>query len=315
MSVGKNNTLSAKIKEQALCVGFDLCGIAPVRTLTGNEAVLRHWYEKGMHDNMNYLGRDIEKRSNPGILFPGAKSLVVTGLNYFTDRLQEHGDIPVVSRYAFGSDYHDLITEMLNGLFSFITTLAPGTEGKAFVDSAPLMEKPWAVQAGLGWQGKHSIVINDNIGSFFFIGILILTIDLDYDSPYDGEKCGDCRACIDSCPTGAVNEDRTIDARRCIANLTIENRGPIPSEMIPLMDRRVYGCDKCQEVCPWNAHARPHNHPELDISDDLAGMTRDEWISLTNEQFDKIFKGTPVERVKFERFKSNIALILKSFAS
>ena len=311
MSDRENNTLTSLIKEQAFSLGFDLCGIASVRTLTEYESVLRSWCEIGMNDNMNYLNRDIEKRANPGLLFPGAKSLIVTGLNYFTDRLQEHKDVPVVSRYAIGRDYHDLITERLEYLFSYIKTLTPEAEGKAYVDSAPLLEKPWAVQAGLGWQGKHSVVINDKIGSFFFIGILVLSADLDHDTPYNEEKCGTCRICIDSCPTGAINDDRTIDARRCIANLTIENRGPIPTEMIPLMDRRVYGCDKCQEVCPWNKHARPHNNPNLTISDELASMTREGWLSMTNDQFSRIFRGTPVERVKYNRFKENIEAVLK----
>lgn len=308
MSDRKNSTLSARIKEEAISLGFDLCGIASVRKLSEYGNVLQRWYDQGMHDNMNYLGRDIGKRSDPGLLFQGARSLIVTGLNYFTGSLQQEKDVPVVSRYALGRDYHDLITEKLNELLSFIKTLDPGTEGKAFVDSAPLMEKPWAVMAGLGWQGRHSIVINEDIGSFFFIGILVLTVELDYDNPYSGEKCGACRACIDNCPTGAINEDRTIDARRCIANLTIENRGPIPAEIIPLIDRRVYGCDKCQEVCPWNKHARPHSNPDLTISDTLASMTREEWLSLTNEQFVRIFKGTPVERVKFDRFRNNITI-------
>lgn len=311
MSDRKNSTLSAAIKEQALSLGFDLCGISSVKTLTVNEAALRRWCETGMNDNMNYLSRGIETRANPGLLFPGAKSLIVTGLNYFTDRLQEPDGVPIVSRYAFGTDYHDLITEKLNNLLAYIKTVAPGAEGKAFIDSAPLLEKPWAVQAGLGWQGKHSIVINDNIGSFFFIGVLVLTVELDYDAPYGEDKCGPCRVCIDNCPTGAINNDRTIDARKCIANLTIENRGPIPDDMVPLLGGRIYGCDKCQEVCPWNKHARPHNHPELDISDDLAGMTYAEWLALTEEQFCKIFKGTPVERVKFTRFRDNILAILK----
>jgi len=311
MGENKNSTLSLTIKEKALSLGFDLCGIAPVKRLTENEAVLLNWCESGMHDKMNYLSRGTETRANPALLFPGAKSLIVTGLNYFTGKLQKHDDVPVVSRYAFGKDYHDLITEKLDDLLSYIKTLSPGTDGKAFVDSAPLLEKPWAVQAGLGWQGKHSIVINDDIGSFFFIGVLVLTIELDYDAPCSEDKCGPCRVCIENCPTGAINNDRTIDARKCIANLTIENRGPVPEEMIPLIGGRIYGCDRCQEVCPWNRHARPHNHPELIISDDLADMTREDWRSMTNEQFIELFRGTPVARVRFDRFKNNIEAVLK----
>jgi epoxyqueuosine reductase len=262
-----------------------------------------------MNDKMNYLTRDPEKRANPEILFPGARSIVVTGLNYFTNRRQKHTNVPLISLYALGKDYHGLITGKLEQLLEFVKTIVPEAEGMAFCDDAPVLEKPWAVEAGLGWRGKHSIIINDRIGSFFFIGELILNIELEYDTPAETDKCGSCKACIEHCPTHAINNDRTIDARRCIANLTIGNRGPVPEEIIPLMGRKVYSCDICQEICPWNKNAGSHTVPEFMISDELADMTKDEWLALDKNKFDSLFGGTPVERVKFDRFKRNIEAI------
>lgn len=312
MTAPADMRLSALIRDKASELGFDLCGIAGARKLSGCEEVLNKWCADGMHDKMNYLTRDPGKRADPQILFPGAKSMVVTGLNYYTEKRQKQPDVPLVSIYALGKDYHDLITAKLEKLLSYVKSVVPETEGRAFCDDAPVLEKPWAVEAGLGWRGKHSIVINDTIGSFFFIGVLILNIELEYDKLAEGDRCGNCRVCIDSCPTGAINSDRTIDARRCIANLTIGNRGPLPEEIIPLMGRKVYSCDICQDVCPWNKNAKPHNVPEFMISDELAGMTREEWLSLDKKKFDSLFTGTPVERVKFERFKRNIEAISKN---
>jgi len=233
-------------------------------------------------------------------------------LNYYTLNRQKQPDVPLISIYALGKDYHTLITDRLGRLLSYIKAEVPEAEGRAFCDDAPVFEKPWAIEAGLGWRGRNSIVINENIGSYFFIGVLVLNIELEFDKPFAGEKCGNCRACIDHCPTGAINSNRTIDARRCIANLTIGNRGPVPEEIIPLMGRKVYSCDICQDVCPWNKNAKPHNEPEFLISDELANMTKEEWLSLDKDKFDTLFKGTPVERVKFDRFKRNIAMIARN---
>ena len=301
--------LSVLIKEKASELGFDLCGIAKTKVLSDNGRILEKWCEAGMNAGMSYLQRNIERRINPGLLMPGAKSIVVTGLCYYSELRQRDPRAPVLSRYAYGLNYHDVITPMLEKLMEFIRTLVPDCEGRIFCDSGPLLEKAWARQAGLGWQGRHSIMINEKIGSFFFIGELFLNIELDYDKPPEGEKCGNCNACIDHCPTNAINSNRTIDARRCIANLTIGNRGAVPDEIIPLMGRMVYSCDICQEVCPWNSKARPHNVPEFLISEELANLSKDEWLTLSKDKFDSLFKGTPVERVKFDRFKRNIVAI------
>ncbi len=315
MTAKAEQNLSELIRQKSADLGFSICGIARVRHLAEAEAALNKWTASGMHDRMNYLTRDPAGRADPEKVFPGAKSIIVTGLNYYTEKRQRHDDVPLLSVYALGKDYHGIITGKLEELLEYIKTLVPEAVGKAFCDDAPVLEKPWAVEAGLGWRGKHSVVINESTGSFFFIGELLLDIALDYDKPVENDKCGNCSLCIDSCPTGAINTDRTIDARKCIANLTIGNRGPIPEEIIPLMGRRVYSCDTCQDVCPWNRDAKQHEVQEFIISDELAGMTREEWLTLDNDRFNRLFRGTPVERVKYDRFKRNIEAVSKNLPS
>jgi epoxyqueuosine reductase len=302
----QSNGLPELIKQKAHQLGFDLCGIAKARPLEEYGPCLKAWVREGMNDKMEYLARDIEKRLDPGNLFKEARSMVITGLSYYSENMQKHPGAPVLSRYAYGINYHDVIMEKLEQLLAWIKSVEPEAEGRCVVDSAPLLEKAWASEAGLGWQGRHSVLINKKIGSFFFIGSLILNLELESDSPYSEEYCKECRICIDACPTGAINENRTIDARRCIANLTIENRGPIPQEIVPHMGRRIYGCDRCQEVCPWNRKAVPNRTPEFRINEEVAALSPDEWKNLTEDQFSRLFKGSVVERVKYERFVRNI---------
>jgi epoxyqueuosine reductase len=261
---------------------------------------------------MGYLARDIDKRLNPVSLFPGAKSLVVTGLSYYSEKMQKDPEAPVLSRYTYGADYHEVINEKLEKLLAWIKSVEPEADGKPFVDSASLLEKAWAKEAGLGWQGRHSIMINREIGSYFFIGTIILNIELDFDLPSGKDYCSDCRICIDACPTGAINDNRTIDARKCIANLTIENRGPIPEEIVPHLGKRIYGCDRCQEVCPWNRKITISITPEFTINEEIAGMGRENWMNLSREQFSRLFESTSMSRIKFEKLKDNINAALKS---
>jgi|WetSurMetagenome_2_1015567.scaffolds.fasta_scaffold07572_3 epoxyqueuosine reductase len=312
MTPAADKSLSVLLKEKARDLGFDLCGIAPSRPLKEREAVLREWCSSGMNGEMGYLGKNIDKRINPEYLVKGAKSVIVTGLNYYTDNKQEKQNVPIISRYAYGINYHEVIKKKLDVMLEFVRSIEPEADGRSFVDTAPLLEKAWAVEAGLGWQGRHSIVINNKIGSFFFIGIIILNIALEYDKPVKEKSCGSCRLCIDLCPTGAINEDGTIDTRKCIANLTIENRGPVPEEIIPKMGKRVYGCDKCQEVCPWNKNAKCHNTPEFELSEELKQMSGPEWSKLTREQFGRLFKRSPIERRKYEPFMRNVTFVTKS---
>ncbi len=309
-SISPNN-LSALIKEKAKSLGFDLCGIAGVRTLDENRPWLKKWTESGMNDIMGYLARDIDKRLDPCSLLPGAASIIVTGISYNSEIMQKDPEAPVISRYTYGEDYHVVIKEKLLILLSWIKEIFPGTEGIAVVDSSNVLEKAWAVEAGIGWRGRHSVIINKEIGSFFFIGILLLTTELQYDKSSNTDFCGSCRECIDNCPTGAINDNRTIDARKCIANLTIERRGPIPEEIVPYLGRRIYGCDRCQEVCPWNIKAKTGLTPEFRINKEIAEMTKEEWINLSKERFNRLFKKTAMERIKYEKLMGNITSALK----
>jgi epoxyqueuosine reductase len=308
----QKSDLSSGIKHKAKELGFNICGIANSRTLEEYGPRLKSWVDAGMNDIMGYLARDIDKRINPESIFPGAKSIVVTGLSYYSETLQKDPDAPILSRYTYGSDYHEVIKEKLEKLLAWIKSVKPEAEGKPFVDSSSILEKPWGREAGLGWQGRHSILINREIGSFFFIGILVLDIDLDYDPPFTEEYCGECRLCVDSCPTGAINDNGTIDARRCIANLTIERRGPIPAELVPHLGRRIYGCDKCQEVCPWNKKSKVTMTPEFTINQEIAEMSLQEWKDLSEERFKRLFGETSMARVKYEKLMGNIEDAFKS---
>jgi len=310
MNAAERTVVTSVIKSKAAELGFDLCGIARARSLSERESVLRSWVEAGMNDKMAYLARDIDERINPAILFPGARSLIVTALNYFARPGQRKEDVPIMSRYTYGEDYHDIIIPKLESLLAYIQDLVPDTLGKPICDSAHLLEKAWAEEAGLGWQGRHSIVINKEIGSFFFIGILILNIDLDYDDPFKEDLCRNCTLCVDACPTAAINNNKTIDARKCISNLTIEKRGPIPREIIPNLGRRIYGCDLCQEVCPWNRKAIPNTIPEFAIPEEVAEMDPEDWKSLTKEKFIRLFRKSPLGRKKYEHLMENIRIAL-----
>lgn len=312
MTDSTEHNLSLRIKQKTLELGFDICGIAKSRSMDEYGPFLEKWVEAGMHDKMGYLARDIWKRLNPVNLFPEAKSLVVTGLSYYSGIGQKDPQAPVLSRYTYGLDYHDVITAKLDILFEWIKGAVSGAEGRIVVDTASLIEKAWAREAGLGWQGRHSIIINKDIGSFFFIGILLLNIDLDNDIPADKDYCGDCRICIDACPTRAINDNHTIDARKCISNLTIENRGPIPEEIVPLLGRRVYACDRCQEVCPWNKRAIQNKTPEFAINEEVAEMSLNDWQNLTRDKFARLFSNTSMRRVSYEKFMENIEAAIRS---
>ena len=307
--------LSSFIKNRSAELGFDLCGIARYHVLDKNREILHDWCEAGMNDRMNYLARNTEKRADPALHLGSVKSVVVTGMSYNSEKRQLKPSVPLISRYAYGKRYQDVISSKLKALFLSIKELNANVEGKIVVDTAPFFEKPWAVEAGLGWQGRHSIVINCEAGSFFFIGILMLNLELDYDEPCVTDHCGSCKACIDSCPTGAINDNRTINARKCISNLTIENRDPLDAEMASKFQSRVYGCDICQEVCPWNRKAPFKNHPEYSLSAEIAAMNRQDWLDLTEESFNRLFGESPVGRVNYPRFINNIRMVLNQGSS
>jgi len=312
METPEAKQLSLLIKKKAAELGFDLCGIARAEVLTENGRILKKWCENGMNAGMSYLQRNIEKRINPCLLLEGARSLVVTGLSYYSEIKQRDPHAPLLSRYAYGRNYHDVISSGLELLLEYIRTLNPSCRGKVFCDSGPVLEKAWARMAGLGWQGRHSVLINKDIGSFFFIGILMLDIEPECDRAYEENYCGNCRICIEACPTGAINDNNTIDARKCIANLTIENRGPIPEDIIPRLGGRVYGCDACQQSCPWNKQPECKSHREFQLNEEIAAMSREEWLTLTEEKYLKLFRSTAVERVKYSDLMRNIKAAVRS---
>src|SRR5450759_316812 len=306
MNSSREKELTVLIKGKAQELGFDLFGIAPVRKLEEHEPVLRSWCSAGMNGGMAYLASEFEKRTDPRILFPGAKSIIVTGLNYYTEKKQGGNGIPVISRYAYGVNYHDVIREKLNKIRNFIKSIYPEAAGRSFVDSAPLLEKAWGREAGLGWPGNHSILINRKIVSFFFLGVIVINIDFDYDQPAEEDHCGSCTLCIDSCPTGAIINNRTIDTRRCVAYLTLESRNRIPDDLVMKLEGRAFGCDKCQDVCPWNKNSRPHKTPEFELPAEVGLMTAENWKNLSRKDYKRLFERSAIGRRTYCRFMDNI---------
>jgi epoxyqueuosine reductase len=306
MNTSVDKTFSVLLKEYAAEIGFDLCGFAPARSLDEHRAIISNWTVSGLNGDMAYLGQNIEKRIDPRILVPGARSLIVTGLNYFTEKKQGGNGIPKISKYAYGINYHHVIKIKLNKILNFIKSIHPESSGKSFVDSAPLLEKAWGREAGLGWYGKHSVLINKKIGSFFFLGIIVTNIDLDYDQPEKEDHCGTCTLCIDLCPTGAINNNRTIDTRRCVAYLTLESKAQVPDDLVMKLEGRAFGCDKCQDVCPWNKNSKPHKTPEFDLPAEVELMTAEDWKNLSRKDYKRLFKESAIGRRSYCRFMDNI---------
>jgi epoxyqueuosine reductase len=311
MKTTAEKNVSRLIKNYAAEIGFDLCGIAQTRSLEEHREILKRWALTGMNADMTYLGQNITKRIDPRILLPGAKSVIVTGLNYYTGAKQGGNGVPVISRYAYGLNYHSVLKSKLNKILAYIRTINPDVIGKAFVDSAPILEKAWGREAGLGWPGKHSVLINKEIGSFFFIGILVVNIDLDYDKPYEKDHCASCRLCIDACPTSAINDNRTINCPKCIAFQTLEAKTQIPDEVVVKLEGRIFGCDRCQEVCPWNDKAKPHKTPEFELPVEVERMTAENWKNLTRKDYKRLFKDSAIGRRSYCRFMDNIEAALQ----
>lgn len=305
---------SVLIKEFASQIGFDLCGICKSRFLAEYKIPFSRWVETGMNAGMDYLGHSIDKRLDPSSLVPDAKSVIVTGLNYYTEKLQGGEGVPVISRYAYGINYHTVIKSKLNKILSFIRTIYPEAKGKAFVDSSPLLEKAWGSEAGLGFQGKNSVLINNTIGSFFFLGVIITDVELEYDKPDPSDLCGTCKLCIEACPTGAINNNRTIDCNKCIAYLTLESKDQIPDDLVLKLEGRAFGCDRCQEVCPWNKDLKATTTPEFNLTDEVRNMTASDWKNLSRKDFKRLFKDSTIGRRSYCRFMDNIEAALQTKA-
>ena len=297
---------SLRIKQKAQELDFLDCGIAKADSLTEDSERLSDWLAKGYHGEMGYMENHFNKRTDPRKLVDGSRSVIVVLQNYHTTENQHDPEAPKISRYAWGKDYHKIVRKKLNQLFSWMQEEMGGVSGRVFVDSAPVMERAWGRLAGLGWIGKHSLLLNRKYGSWFFLGVIFTDLELQPDSPIK-EYCGDCTKCIDACPTNAILEGRTIDASRCISYLTIElKENIIPAEFKGSMNNLVFGCDICQDVCPWNNNAHPHNETWLKPRAGLLEMSAGEWHKLDEQKFNVLFEGSAVKRNKFRGLKRNL---------
>ncbi len=294
------------IKQKALDLGFMSVGISKATFLEDEAPRLEQWLTKNMHGEMGYMANHFDKRLDPRLLVDDAKSVVSLTLNYFPEEELQTGY--KISKYAYGRDYHKIIKKKLKAFIEYIQENIGEVNGRAFVDSAPVMDKAWAQKSGLGWIGKHSNLLTKQTGSFFFIAELILDLELEYDIPV-ADHCGSCTRCIDACPTQAITSPYVVDGSKCISYLTIELKDQIPSEFQGKMDDWIFGCDVCQDVCPWNRFSKPHSSPDFSPKEGLEDMTKKDWEEITEEVFEKLFNGTPVRRTKFEGLKRNIAFV------
>lgn len=299
-------TFSSLIKQKANELGFSACGIAKAYKLEEEEERLKSFLDRKYNGEMVYLANHFEKRLDPSLLVEGAKSIVVVLLNYFPEELQTGIGVPIISKYAYGKDYHFVIKEKLQVLFDYINTEIASTQGRIFTDSAPVLERAWAVQAGLGWIGKNGLLLNKKLGSFFFIGELIIDLELEYDEPFDKEHCGSCNQCLSACPTQALIKPYVLDARKCISYLTIELKDNIPVEFKPKLMRRAFGCDICQDVCPWNQKVKSHHVEEFKPHPNFLPLTKDDWQNLSKEEFNSLFKNSAMKRAGYDKLKMNI---------
>ena len=297
------------IKETALSLGFTHCGIAKAAPLDEDARRLEKWLHAGMHGSMQYLENHFDLRIDPSKLVPGAKSVITLTQNYFTPKKQP-ADSPKISTYAYGTDYHFVIKEKLNKLLEAIQQKAGDIVGRGFVDSAPVLERTWAQKSGAGWIGKNGNLISKKDGSFFFIATLIVDLPLIYDDPFAKDFCGSCTKCIDACPTDAILPDKTIAGNKCISYFTIELKDAIiPSEMKGKFDNWMFGCDTCQDVCPWNRFSKQHVEPGFTANTAIETFGTNEWNNLTKEGFKTVFKNSPLQRSKFEGITRNLEFI------
>lgn len=303
------NKYSTLIKEEALRLGFMSCGISKAEFLEAEAPRLEKWLHEGRHGKMQYMENNFDKRLDPTILVDGAKSVISVLLNYFPQESQI-GNTYKISKYAYGEDYHFVIKDKLNLLLHFIQEQIGQVSGRAFVDSAPILEKAWAAKSGLGWIGKNSNLLTKQVGSFYFIAELIIDLELEYDNATT-DHCGTCTACIDSCPTEAIVAPYQVVGSKCISYFTIELKDNIPQEMKGKFDDWIFGCDICQDVCPWNKFSKVHSEPLFNPHPDLLSMTKKEWEEITKDVFKNIFTKSAVKRTKFEGLQRNIDFLKK----
>ena len=297
------------IKKASLELGFEHCGIARAEKLDEDAARLEQWLNKGLHGSMGYMEKYFDMRVDPSRLVPGARSVITLLKNYFPAEKQQE-DTPGIARYAYGKDYHDVIRKKLTELIEKIRTGIGEIQGRGFVDSAPVLERTWAQRSGLGWVGKNGNLINKETGSFYFIATLITDLELLYDDPFAKDYCGTCTRCIDACPTQAILPGKVIDGSRCISYFTIELKEMlIPGEMKGKFHNWMFGCDTCQDVCPWNRFSRPHDEIEFKPLPEILDLSTKEWEAMTEESFRHLFKDSALQRAKFKGIQRNLRFL------
>ena len=301
-------TYSQQIKAEAQRLGFDSCGIAKAQFLEAEAPKLEQWLKKGYHGEMQYMENYFDKRLNPSLLVEGAKSVISLSFNYAPKTTQKT-DTYKIAKYAYGEDYHHVLKEKLKALTFYMQEIIGEVNGRAFVDSAPVMERAWAEKSGLGWRAKNSLLIQKNKGSFFFLAQLIVDVALDYDTPFKTDHCGSCTKCIDACPTQAILPNNTVDGSKCISYFTIELKNELPNGIKDKFDDWIFGCDICQDVCPWNRFSTPTHEPKFTPHPDLLSMTKNDWEDITTAVFQKVFKKSAVKRTKYSGLTRNIRFL------
>lgn len=297
------------IKNTARQLGFDYCGIAKAEKLDDDARRLESWLQKGMHGKMQYMENYFDLRIDPTRLVPGAKSVITLLLNYYPQQKQ-HTDGPKISKYAYGRDYHHVIKEKLQTFLSMIKEQVGDIHGRGFVDSAPVLERSWAVKSGLGWVGKNGNLLTKQNGSFYFIATLITDVALQYDDPFTKDYCGTCTRCIHACPTGAILDENVIDASKCISYFTIELKDELlPDTIQGQFDNWIFGCDICQDVCPWNRFSKPNTEAGFNPLPEIMNLSTATWENMTEAAFKLIFKNSPIKRTKFSGIQRNLRFI------
>jgi len=304
----KTEEYSHFIKEQAKRLGFLACGIAKADFLEEEAPRLEAWLQHGFHGEMRYMENHFDKRLDPRLLVDGAKSVISLSYNYFPEEQQTEESYKI-AKYAYGEDYHHVIKNKLFELLAILQEEIGEINGRCFVDSAPVLERAWAEKAGLGWNGKHTLLIQKQQGSFFFLAELIIDLELAYDAPFTTDHCGKCTRCIDACPTQAILPNNQLDGSKCISYLTIELRDNIPNQFKDQMQDWMFGCDICQDVCPWNRFSKAHQEPLFQPKENMLDLTKSDWKELTEETFKKVFKKSAVKRAKYAGLTKNIEFL------
>lgn len=300
-----------RIRSKALELGFLDCGFSRAGFLAEEKERLLNWLHEGMNGEMGYMANHLDKRLDPRLLVENARSVISVLLNYFPSEKQSDPEAPVLSKYAYGTDYHFVMKDKLSELLKFIQSDIAPCEGRCFVDSAPVLDRAWAARAGLGWIGKNTNLLSIEHGSFFFIGQLIIDLELSATDKVVRDHCGNCTRCIDACPTQAIVAPYLLDARKCISYQTIENRGEIDPALEGKFQDRVFGCDICQDVCPWNLKSKPHREPAFIPSVELMHLTRAEWEEMDKPTFNNLFRNSAIKRTRFEGLKRNLRFLGK----